>query len=223
MVSVTALSICSLKDKDRSLISHQATVSSMWSTQGSDPQWITNHFVLFLSEGGSVRGIKRIGGRSKSNLSSAVLSLQALIRCCQCPLTDVFAQRSGPGSHAATTPPDTQLTQQQQLHKHRDWVMPKPIASLSAIHSSIHPSSHPPIPPSACWLTLLWSLFTTRQTDSCPSLFGRKVRLNSRLKFSDESNWVWPGFVTRSLHSRAEKIQQKEHFSRAVAGLQLVS
>lgn len=64
-------------------------------------------------------GIKRIGGRLKSILSSAVLSLRALIRCCQCPLTDVFTQRSGPGSHAATTPPDTQPTQQQQrLKKH---------------------------------------------------------------------------------------------------------
>lgn len=132
---------------------------------------------------GGMGWIKRIGGRSESILSSAVLSLGALIRCCQCPLTDVFAQRSGPGSHAATTPPDTQPTQQQQ-NKKGDSMMPKPIASLSAINCSIHPA----MPPSAYWLTFLWSLFTTSKTDSCPSLFGRKVRLNSRLKSSDESN-----------------------------------
>lgn len=197
------LCICSLKDKDHSLLSHQATVSSMQSTQGTDPQWITNHFVLFLGNGwGRVERIKRIGGRSKSILSSAVLSLQALIRCCHCPLTDVFAWRSGPGSHASTTPPDTQPTQQQQ-NKQGNSTMPKPIISLSAIHSSIPPSMHPPILPSADWLTLLWSLFTNSQTDSCPPLFGRKVRLNSRLKSSEESNWLWPGFVTSWLHWRS--------------------
>lgn len=87
-------------------------------------------------------GIKRIRGRSKSILSSDILSLQALIHCCQCPLTDVFVQRSGPSSHAPTTPPDTQQTQQQQ-NKQGYSLMPKPIASLSAIPSSLHPSIYP--------------------------------------------------------------------------------
>lgn len=44
--------ICSLKDKDHSLLSHQAFVSSMRSTQGTDLQQITNHFMLFLGKGG---------------------------------------------------------------------------------------------------------------------------------------------------------------------------
>lgn len=59
-------------------------------------------------------------------------------------------------------------------------------AFLSAInpsvYPSIHPSLYPPLHPSA--LTLLWSLFTSSQTDSCPSLFGSKVRLISGLKSS---------------------------------------
>lgn len=108
-------------------------------------QWLR---VVFLERG---RGIKQIEGRSKSILSSAILSLQALIRCCQCPLTDVFIQRSGPSSHAATTPPDTQQTQQ-QLNKQGHSVMPEPIASLSAIHSSLHLSIHPYLPQPTDWL-----------------------------------------------------------------------
>lgn len=102
--------------------------------------------VVFGKQEGVGGWIKRIGGRSKSILSSAALSLRALIRCCQCPLTDVFAQRSGPSSHAATTPPDTQPTQQQQLHKQGYSTIPKPIASLSAIHPSIHLFIHPYLP-----------------------------------------------------------------------------
>lgn len=186
------------------------TVSTMWSTQGADLQWITNHYVLFLERGA---GVERIGGRSKSILSSAILSLRALIHCCQCPLTDVFVQRSGPSSHAATTPPDTQPTQQQQQNKQGDSTMPKPIASLSAIHSSVHPSIHPQHSDWLCSvrLTLLWSFFATSQIDSCPSLFGRKVRQNSRQKSSDKSNWLWPCFVTGAV-----KIHYSEHFCRAV-------
>lgn len=70
-----------------------------------------NHQSLCVVFRKQVRGFKQIGGRSKSILSSVFLSLRALICCCQWPLTDVLAQRSGPGSHAASTPPDTQPVQ----------------------------------------------------------------------------------------------------------------
>lgn len=104
-----------------------------------EPWRITNHFGF--SKTTQSGGVERIGGRSESILSSVFLSLWALICCRACPLTDVFIQRSGPGSHAAATPPDTQPIKQQQLNKHQETLMLKPEALLSAIPASISSSS----------------------------------------------------------------------------------
>lgn len=93
--------------------------------------------------GGGGRGwgvIKQIGGRSKSILSSLGLSLRALICCCQCPLTDVCAQRSGPSSHAATMPPDTQPTQQQPNKQGTPWFPNQSPLYHPSIPPSIYPS-----------------------------------------------------------------------------------
>lgn len=132
-------------------------------------QWLCGVLFGVCSACVSGRGFKRIGGRSESICRPVAPSPHPFPSVS----TDWRLQRSGPSSHAATAPPDTQQTQQKQT-----WGLnnAQTYSPWSASHSCLHPSHHPVLLPSADWLTLLWTLLTTSQTDSCPFFVWKESR-----------------------------------------------